>query len=136
MTKFDDVRLKMMREKGVRIPHAMSDAVAIECWEWFFGPTGPNNGLNSFQIWLDKWPVNGMPPPPPPLPPELDVPHWAVKIVAKWRQICFVPERVTDRMIYARLLEFNQLPVPGDDHYRRTVCAGVIEHLALEVPEK
>ena len=39
------------------------------------------------------------------MPKELDVPHWARSMVDNYRRSQSLPERVTDRMIYARLEE-------------------------------
>lgn len=39
------------------------------------------------------------------MPNELDVPHWARSMVDNYRRSQKLPERVTDRMIYARLQE-------------------------------
>jgi len=38
-------------------------------------------------------------------PKELDVPHWAGSMVDNYRRSLNLPQRVTDRMIYARLEE-------------------------------
>lgn len=38
-------------------------------------------------------------------PKELDVPHWARHIVKNHRENLKLPPRVTDRMIYARVVE-------------------------------
>ena len=44
-------------------------------------------------------------------PEERDVPHWAQEFVKRTRKIQHLPERVTDRMIYARAIA---LPVDAD----------------------
>lgn len=41
------------------------------------------------------------------MPNELDVPHWAIQRVKEVRTMYDVPEQVTDRMVYARLMEYN-----------------------------
>lgn len=38
-------------------------------------------------------------------PKELDVPHWAARRVQEVRAMWNLPPQITDRMIYARLLE-------------------------------
>lgn len=43
------------------------------------------------------------------MPEERDVPHWARQVVEHHRRELELPERVTDRMIYARLVETQGL---------------------------
>lgn len=40
-------------------------------------------------------------------PNELDVPHWAIDVVQETRKQFKLPEAVTDRMIYAKLVEIH-----------------------------
>ena len=46
-------------------------------------------------------------------PKELDVPHWARAMVSNYRTEQKLPDRVTDRMIYARLEECRSM-MPDD----------------------
>jgi NTP pyrophosphatase (non-canonical NTP hydrolase) len=61
-------------------------------------------------------------------PKELDVPHWAHVTVGKYRAEAKLPERVTDRMIYARIQEMRD----------RTGCEilAAVERLAVETEPK
>ena len=47
------------------------------------------------------------------MPKELDVPHWARSMVANYRTSQKLPERVTDRMVFARLQECSGMD-PAD----------------------
>lgn len=48
------------------------------------------------------------------MPKELDVPHWAASMVSNFRSELKLPERVTDRMIFARLQETHGMN-PDDE---------------------
>lgn len=56
-------------------------------------------------------------------PEEKDVPHWAMGVVIEMRAKFDLPKKVTDRMIYARLLS------PGS----QTRIEKQVRHLAVEV---
>lgn len=47
-------------------------------------------------------------------PNEKDVPHWARSMVENFRRQLELPERVTDRMIFARLEECRGM-MPDDE---------------------
>lgn len=48
------------------------------------------------------------------MPKELDVPHWAIAMVNNHRSKLSLPERVTNRMIFARLQETKGM-MPEDE---------------------
>ena len=129
-----DPRIMLMKAKGVRIPHQMSDAVACEAWEAFVEQQGIP-GWNAFQNWLSNYPIAGAPPPALPLPDELDVPHWAVKLVAEFRRDLELPDRVTDGMIFARAVEAGRIPT-GSEAQTGELLVMALTSLIDEVPEK
>lgn len=51
-------------------------------------------------------------------PLELDVPHWAIKIIARARQDTTFDPKVTDRMIYARMLANADKKLSGSDNLK------------------
>lgn len=48
------------------------------------------------------------------MPKEVDIPHWARSMVDNFRRELQLPERVTDRMIFARLQETSGMN-PDDE---------------------
>lgn len=62
-------------------------------------------------------------------PKELDVPHWAASTVRNYRTELQLPERVTDRMIFARLQETHGM---NPDDERVLVGSLINETLGLK----
>lgn len=64
---------------------------------------------------------------------ELDVPHWAMSAVVAWRTRLILPKEVTDRMIYARLLEVPMSVFHGYIGNTESVYEAALEALRKEV---